>query len=137
MVVRLPPDMKHLTPLQAHAFLQAHPEAVLIDCRTEMEFFYVGHPAGAVHVAWHEPPDWEPNPAFAQEVLRETGSKDQPVLLICRSGKRTLDAGAVLEAAGFADVTNVLSGFEGDLNEHFQRNKINGWRVDGLPWEQL
>ncbi len=137
MVVRLPPDMKHLTPLQAHAFLQAHPQAVLIDCRTEMEFFYVGHPAGAVHVAWHEPPAWEPNPAFAQEVLRETGSKDKPVLLICRSGKRTLDAGAALEAAGFADVTNVLSGFEGDLNEHFQRNKINGWRVDGLPWEQL
>ena len=75
------PDMKHLTPLQAHEFLQSHPEAVLIDCRTEMEFFYVGHPVGAVHVPWHEPPDWVANPAFAAEVLRETGEKNKPVLI--------------------------------------------------------
>ena len=131
------PDMKHLTPLQAHEFLQSHPEAVLIDCRTEMEFFYVGHPVGAVHVPWHEPPDWVANPAFAAEVLRETGAKNKPVLLICRSGKRTLDAGAALEADGFAEVINVLYGFEGDLDENFHRNTVNGWRVDGLPWEQL
>ena len=129
--------MKHLTPVEAHAFLQAHPDAVLIDCRTEMEFFYVGHPVGAVHVAWHEPPDWEANPDFAKQVLHETGNKDKPVLLICRSGKRTLDAGHALEAGGFADVTNVLTGFEGDLDDNFHRNTVNGWRVDGLPWEQL
>ena len=48
--------MKHLTPAEAHEYLQSHPQAVLIDCRTEMEFFYVGHPVGAVHVPWHEPP---------------------------------------------------------------------------------
>lgn len=129
--------MKHLTPKQAHAFLQARPEAVLIDCRTEMEFFYVGHPVGAVHVPWHEPPDWEANPNFAGEVLQETGNRDKPVLLICRSGKRTLDAGKALEADGFTDVINVLSGFEGDLDDNFHRNTVNGWRVDGLPWEQL
>ncbi len=129
--------MKHLTPPQAHEFLQSHPEAVLIDCRTEMEFLYVGHPVGAVHVPWHEPPDWVANPAFADEVLRETGAKNKPVLLICRSGKRTLDAGAALEADGFVEVINVLYGFEGDLDEDFHRNTVNGWRVDGLPWEQL
>lgn len=129
--------MKHLTPAEAHAYLQNHPQAVLIDCRTEMEFFYVGHPVGAVHVPWHEPPDWEANPDFAREVLRETGDKQKPVLLICRSGKRTLDAGAALESDGFADVTNVLYGFEGDLDEGFHRNTLNGWRVAGLPWEQL
>lgn len=129
--------MKHLTPAEAHAFLQDHPESVLIDCRTEMEFFYVGHPVGAIHVPWHEPPDWEANPNFARDVLSEAGDKGKPVLLICRSGKRTLDAGAALEKEGFADVTNVLYGFEGDLDEAFHRNTLNGWRVDGLPWEQL
>jgi rhodanese-related sulfurtransferase len=59
------------------------------------------------------------------------------VLLICRSGKRTLDAGAALEAAGFADVTHVVHGFEGDLNEAFRRSSVNGWRFDQLPWEQM
>jgi rhodanese-related sulfurtransferase len=129
--------MKHLKPVEAHAFLQQHPEALLVDCRTEMEFFYVGHPVGAVHIAWHEPPDWETNPRFVAEVLKEAGDKTKPVLLICRSGKRTLDAGTALEAEGFTGVINVLEGFEGDLDEDFHRNTRNGWRVAGLPWEQL
>ena len=42
-----------------------------------------------------------------------------------------------LEAAGFHEVVNVLFGFEGELDEHFQRGRLNGWRHDGLPWEQL
>lgn len=129
--------MKHLKPVAAHAFLQQRPDALLVDCRTEMEFFYVGHPVGAVHIAWHEPPDWEANSNFAAAVLEEAKDKTRPVLLICRSGKRTLDAGAALEANDFIDVINVLEGFEGDLDENFHRNTQNGWRVAGLPWEQL
>lgn len=129
--------MKHLTPVAAHAFLQQRPDALLVDCRTEMEFFYVGHPVGAVHIAWHEPPEWEANPNFAAKVQEEAKDKTRPVLLICRSGKRTLDAGAALEANGFTEVINVLEGFEGDLDENFHRNTQNGWRVAGLPWEQL
>ena len=42
--------MKHLTPEQAHAALQTDPELLLIDCRTEIEFFYIGHPVGAVNI---------------------------------------------------------------------------------------
>ena len=42
-----------------------------------------------------------------------------------------------LEAAGFTEVINVLHGFEGELDEHFQRGHLNGWRHDELPWEQL
>src|ERR1700761_6977673 len=108
--------MKHLTPKETYAYLQAHPDALFVDCRTEMEFFYVGHPAGASHIAWQEAPDWEVNPKFAAEVLREAGGKERPVVLICRSGNRSVDAAEVLEAAGFADVTNVLYGFEGELD---------------------
>ena len=42
-----------------------------------------------------------------------------------------------LEAAGFTDVAHVVHGFEGELNEQFKRSSINGWRHDGLPWEQM
>ena len=55
----------------------------------------------------------------------------------CRSGTRAVEAGKALERAGFAEVVNVLHGFEGDLDAHFQRGRLNGWRFDGLPWEQL
>ena len=76
-------------------------------------------------------------PACAAAGAAEAGDKARPVLLICRSGKRTLDAGAALHATGFAEVAHVVHGFEGDLDDAFKRSTVNGWRHDGLPWEQM
>jgi rhodanese-related sulfurtransferase len=130
--------MKHLTPREAWAYVQAHPGALFVDVRMEIEYLYVGHPPGVVHIAWYEYPEMRPHPErFVAEVQREGGTPERPVVLICRSGKRTVDAGLALEAAGFAEVVNVLHGFEGELDEHFQRGRLNGWRFDGLPWEQM
>ncbi len=70
-------------------------------------------------------------------MLGEAGVKRRPVLLICRSGQRSLEAAQALEQDGFTDVINVLHGFEGDLDPDFHRSTLNGWRFDGLPWEQL
>ena len=58
-------------------------------------------------------------------------------MLICRSGHRSIDAGMALEKAGFAEVYNVLEGFEGPLDDDHHRGTISGWRKEGLPWEQL
>jgi rhodanese-related sulfurtransferase len=105
----------------------------------EIEYLYVGHPPGVVHVPWYEYPELTPDPpAFVEAVTREAGGQlDRPVVLICRSGKRTVEAAEALEAAGFTDVVNVLHGFEGDLDARDQRGRLNGWRFDGLPWEQM
>lgn len=129
--------MQHLDPRTAHALLQQKPEAVLVDCRTEIEHMYVGHPVGAEHVAWQEGPDWEIDPEFVDKVKHVVkGDRTRPVLLICRSGHRSLHAGDALESAGFSTVINVLEGFEGPLDEHFHRGKLGGWRYHGLPWQQ-
>jgi len=127
--------MKHLKPREAYQFLQQNPQAVLIDCRSEMEYLFVGHPHGAHHVAWNDGPDWDINPHFVGQV-KEVASADRPVVVICRSGQRSVAAGLELEAAGFGDVYNVLEGFEGSLDEQRHRGSINGWRKEGLPWEQ-
>lgn len=127
--------MKHFSPTEAHEFLQRNPNTVFIDCRSEMEFLFVGHPAGALSVPWNDGPDWEVNPHFVAHV-KKAASVDRPIVLICRSGNRSLDAGAALEKAGFTQVCNVLHGFEGELDESHHRNSISGWRFDGLPWEQ-
>ncbi|MES2960296.1 MAG: rhodanese-like domain-containing protein [Pseudomonadota bacterium] len=131
--------MKHLTPIEANAYLRAQRDALFVDVRMEIEYLYVGHPPGVVHVPWYEYPDMQTHPLrFAEQVRREAGGDPaRPVVLICRSGKRTIEAGVALEGAGFTEVVNVLHGFEGELDEHFQRGRINGWRFDGLPWEQL
>ena len=129
--------MKHLTPTEAHAFLQANPSALLIDVRSEIEFLFVGHPVGAIHVSWNDGPDWGVNPHFVGEVRKLVGNGDQrPILLICRSGNRSETAGQALIDAGFGQVFNVQHGFEGDLDDKHHRNSVSGWRFDGLPWQQ-
>ena len=130
--------MKNLTPQEAWAYLQATPDALFVDVRMEIESMYVGRPPGVVHVSWYEYPDLQADAAlFVRRVAEEAGDKTRPVLLICRSGKRTVDAAKALEAAGFAEVVNVLHGFEGDLDDNFHRSTVNGWRFDRLPWEQM
>ncbi len=131
--------MKHLLPQEAWALLQQEPGALFIDVRMEIESLYVGRPPGVINIPWYEYPEFTPDPAgFVAAVEREAGGdKQRPVVLLCRSGKRTLDAGEALAAAGFTQLINVLHGFEGDLDDKFQRSTLNGWRFDGLPWEQM
>jgi len=130
--------MEHMEPKQAHQYLKDHPDALLIDCRSEMEYMFVGHPIGAMMVPWYDGADWDLNPHFVGQVKKIAGANfaQRAIVLICRSGNRTLEAGDALERSGFRHVINVLHGFEGDLDERHQRNTRNGWRVDGLPWEQ-
>jgi rhodanese-related sulfurtransferase len=127
--------MKHLTPREAYEFLQDTPEAVFIDVRSDIEHMFVGHPEGAMLVPWINGPDWDLNPEFVSQV-KKASSINRPVVLICRSGKRSMDAGFALEQAGMTEIYNVLHGFEGDLDEKHHRNAVNGWRHEGLPWVQ-
>lgn len=130
--------MKHLQPKEAWQYLRQHPDALFVDVRMEIESLYVGRPPGVVNVPWYEYPDLHPDAEkFSAAVKEEARSTAQPVVLICRSGKRTLDAGKALEAAGFREVINVVHGFEGELDEQFRRSTLTGWRFDGLPWEQM
>jgi rhodanese-related sulfurtransferase len=85
--------VQDIAPRDAYVFLKEQAEAVLVDCRTEIEFMYVGHPVGAEHVAWQEAPDWAIDPEFSDKVKRLVkGDLKRPVLLICRSGQRSVYA---------------------------------------------
>lgn len=100
---------------------------------------YVGRPPWVENVPWYEYPEMEPHP---EQFVRTVDTlchdnRQRTVVLICRSGKRTVEAGEVLEAAGYTDVVNVLHGFEGDLDANDHRSALNGWRHDGLPWVQM
>lgn len=137
-------EVMTLNPPAAWALMEEQPRAVMIDVRSSMEFLFVGHPKGSVHVAWIDAPDWVVNPNFVTEVrkvmlggvgLEEHGS-DAPVLLICRSGKRSLEAGKLLIENEFNEVYNVAEGFEGELDDKHHRSTTGGWRFHGLPWEQ-
>ena len=127
--------MKHLKPREASDFLHQNPQAVLIDCRSEMEYLFVGHPLGALHVAWNDGPDWDINPHFVGQV-KKVASMNRPVVLICRSGQRSIDAGVELENASVSDVNKMIEVLEGPLDDSHHRGTVGGWRREGLPWEQ-
>ncbi len=132
--------VEHLTPREAHALIQRDPRALLIDVRSSMEFLFVGHPVGAIHIPWIDEPDWDVNPEFVRQVKAlaagARASEGASLILICRSGKRSVEAGNALIEAGFRRVCNVLDGFEGELDRHHHRSTLGGWRFEGLPWEQ-
>jgi rhodanese-related sulfurtransferase len=131
--------VKTLSPTEAYKLLQEHPNALFVDVRSNMEYLFVGHPVGAIHIPWIDEPDWSVNPHFVTQVRQAilggaTGAA--PVLLICRSGVRSLEAGKALVEAGIAEVYNIAEGFEGALDDHHHRSTVGGWRFHGLPWEQ-
>ena len=137
-------EPRGLSPREAFDLLAANPQAVLIDVRSTMEHLMVGHPRDCIHIAWMDEPDWEHNPRFVTQV-REVllggswadSANDAPaIVLICRSGRRSVEAGRKLLGAGLANVYFVEGGFEGPLDKDHHRSTQSGWRHDGLPWQQ-
>lgn len=128
--------IENLDPKQSWALLQNQPQAVLIDVRTAIEHSFVGHPPQAIHIAWKEFPGMQLNNNFVEQVQQHVADKTAPVLLLCRSGQRSVDAAQALEAAGYQYLINILEGFEGPLDENKHRGNQGGWRFHGLPWLQ-
>lgn len=123
-----------VSPGDAWALVQAA-AATLVDVRSSEERKFVGQVPGAAHVAWATGTSLTRNPRFVRE-LEAKVSKDAPVLLLCRSGKRSALAAEAATKAGFSHVYNVSEGFEGELNAAQQRGSADGWRFRGLPWIQ-
>ena len=140
----MPDQLKSLTPKAAWNLMREDPRAILVDIRSSMEYLFVGHPKGAVHVAWIDEPDWVVNPHFVTEVrqlilggvVEDDAQGSVPIILICRSGKRSKEAGHKLLDAGIANVYHIDEGFEGELDEQHHRSSTGGWRYHKLPWEQ-
>ena len=110
--------------------------AVLVDVRSNEERVFVGYVPGSVHVPWATGTALTRNPRFVRELEAKLGGRDKVALLLCRSGKRSALAAEAAAKAGASLVFNVLEGFEGDLDENYQRGRLNGWRTHGLPWVQ-
>ena len=130
-----------VTPEQAWKLLSENPEAVLVDCRTEAEWRFVGVAdisslnREVVYVEWNRT-DGARNDGFVDDLLSSgiTPGGDA-VVFLCRSGNRSIPAAEAATVAGIAPCYNVLDGFEGSLDEQGHRG-VTGWRAIGLPWRQ-
>lgn len=128
--------IENLEPKQSWALLQENTASAMIDVRTAIEHSFVGHPPGAIHIAWKEFPEMQVNELFIEQVEKRVTDKNAPLLLLCRSGQRSLAAAKLLEDAGYQYLINISEGFEGILDEKKHRGNIDGWKFHGLPWTQ-
>ncbi|QCQ92458.1 rhodanese-like domain-containing protein [Rhodococcus sp. SGAir0479] len=137
-----------ITPQQAWELLREHPEAVLVDVRTDAEWRYVGVPDTSsidrrtVLIEWVSYPTGARNESFVDQLVEagivggaEDDEASRPVIFLCRSGVRSIAAADAATAAGIGPAYNVLDGFEGGLGADGRRG-TSGWRAAGLPWTQ-
>ena len=80
---------------QAHDLLLSDPDAVLLDVREEPEYL-TGHAANALLLP-------------VDEITRETAealipSRSDPVLVYCRTGRRSARAARMLESLGYENL---------------------------------
>lgn len=141
-----------LSPKDAWELLRREPAAVLVDCRSQAEWSFVGTPdlssAGKrpLLVEWQSfaagtpesggKPRMVANRAFVQDVEKAGVPKDAAVVFLCRSGGRSRSAAIAMTQAGWQRCYNLSGGFEGAHDAAKHRGIAEGWKASGLPWVQ-
>ena len=145
----------YMTPIEAYEFVSENADnSLFLDVRTRTEVNFLGMPTNAdANIPYMVMNEWyawdakkntfkmEVNSDFAVDVakrLTDKGlTKNDPVVLTCRSGSRSAKAADLLAGLGYTNVYTIVSGFEGDKVKDGplkgQRAK-NGWKNAGLPW---
>lgn len=123
-----------ISPDLAWAWVQSG-EAELVDVRSDAERAWVGFVPGAHALAWKQWPGMAINPEF-DAAIQSVGASGKKLVLLCRSGVRSIAAAQRATELGVAQAYNILEGFEGDPDAQAQRGHTGGWRFRGLPWQQ-
>ena len=94
-------ESSNVAPAEAATWLATTPAARVLDVRTKEEFA-TGHLAKAVLIPWTDKD-------FATRAAKEL-DPGKPLLVYCRSGRRSAEAAEALVKLGFTDVRNVEGG---------------------------
>jgi len=131
-------ELVEITAREAWNMLRKDGRAVLLDIRSEPEWEFVGFPLvdSYLQISWRRWPEMEINPDFAAELEASGVLPDTPLLLMCKAGVRSREAGEFLLERGFSRCFNIGDGFEGRRDGAGRRRRIDGWVAAGLPWMQ-
>ena len=144
----------YMTAEQAYRYTMDNMDKTLfIDTRTPSELNYLGAASvmdAHVPLVLMDSSGWNDkkhrylradNKTFVADIearLKQKGlTKDDAVILMCRSGKRSAKGVNLLADAGFTNVYSVVDGYEGDKAKEGKdkgKRAVNGWKNSGLPW---
>mgnify|MGYP001287883057 CR=1 FL=1 len=131
-----------LTPQEAWEMLSEQSNVLLVDVRTVPEWNYVGIPdlssiGKETHlVSWIEFPHMTENQNFVDQISQLAPDQSTPILMLCRSGVRSIASAEIMTVQGYTACYNVLQGFEGDMDDARHRSSKGGWKKANLPWIQ-
>jgi rhodanese-related sulfurtransferase len=114
-------------------FLETNPNSVVLDVRTEEEWNGVGKPdaeslnSKTFFISLLLGPDRKKNENFTKDFLQKKISKKDNILVICRSGVRSMAAAKLLQQEGYKNLVNISDGFEGNPATG------DGWKKSNLP----
>jgi rhodanese-related sulfurtransferase len=91
----------------------------------------------AINIEWNTAPEFEVDPHFAEQVLRMAGRKDRAVILICHSGKRSIDVGLRSRSMASRTSATCSRASKASSTPIITRGTLGGWRKHGLPWRQV
>lgn len=127
---------------QAWEILSKEKDAVLIDVRTEPEWFFVGTPdlssigKRTLKLSWAVFPSMSQNPDFVKAISESFPDKETKILFLCKTGGRSAAAAEQMASVGYKNCFNVADGFEGQVSENKHRGEVDGWKASKLPWIQ-
>ena len=109
---------------------------VYVDVRSVGEFD-AGHATGAYNVPLNHigKSGVAPNEKF-MAAMEKVFPKDARLIVACQGGGRSARAAAQLEGAGFTNVADLTTGFEGKVDPATRQVSDPGWRRKNLPVSQ-
>ena len=114
-------------------FLNENPNSVVLDVRTEEEWSSIGKPdaeslnSRTFFISLLLGPDRQKNENFVKDFIDKKISKKDNILVICRSGVRSMAAAKLLQQQGYQNLINISDGFEGNPATG------EGWKKSDLP----
>ena len=115
-------------PWDVDSMRKENPGLLLVDIREANEFSQA-HIPGSVHVPrgiLEAACDW----GYSDTVPALANARQQPVVLVCRSGNRTALAALVMQQMGFEQVYSLKTGVRGWNDYELALVDTNGVRVD-------
>ena len=120
--------VKEIFPWDVEDFKAENPDAVFLDIR-EKDEFDGAHIENCLHVPrgiLEQACEWD----YAETIPELVKARNKPVLLICRSGNRSVLAGLTMISLGFENITSLKTGVKGWNDSDLGLSNKSGEVVD-------
>ena len=111
IAAEISPKITEMMPWDAEEYLATHPETLIIDIRETHEYDTM-HVADSINVPrgiLENACEWN----FEETEPELVSAREKPVLLLCRSGNRTVLAAFTLQEMGYENVISLKTGLRG------------------------